>query len=114
MDNKLIGSWGEKIAKNYLKSKGYVILETNWRYHHQELDIIAYKDTLIGVEVKTRNGDIGLAFTVLKAKQVARLRLALNAFCHLHGFNYKKARLDLLIIKVKDKNTINLRHHQDI
>jgi len=114
MNKKIIGNWGENIAKEYLKNKCYTILETNWRFHHSELDIIAHKKIIIGIEVKTRKNNIELAFTVLKVKQVARLRLALKAYCSLNSFNYNKSRLDLIIIKLKNKNTVILKHSLDI
>lgn len=114
MDKKIIGNWGEKVAKNYLEKKGYKILETNWRYHHKELDIIAYKNGLVGFEIKTRTVKNQLAFTILKAEQVTRLRLTLNAYCRLRHFNYDKSRLDLITINIKNKNTITLCHHLDI
>ena len=51
-----IGKAGEQIAKNYLTERGYRILEENWRYRRAEVDLIAMdKDTLVIVEVKTRN-----------------------------------------------------------
>lgn len=52
------GTKGEVIAKKYLEEKGYKILETNWRCHRAEVDLIAFKDsTLIFAEVKTRTGN---------------------------------------------------------
>ena len=48
-----IGRKGENKAKNYLKRRGYQILETNYRTKAGELDLIAKeKDCLIFVEVK--------------------------------------------------------------
>ena len=50
-----LGKRGEEMAKEYLKQKGYKILETNWRQGSYEIDIIAtYKSFLIIAEVKTR------------------------------------------------------------
>ena len=50
------GKRGEKMAIDLLKSKGYQILETNWRFSRAEIDIIAKIDeVLIFVEVKTRS-----------------------------------------------------------
>jgi putative endonuclease len=56
-DQNLIGKEGEEEARDYLIQKGYIILHTNWRFQHYELDIIATNDDeLIIVEVKTRSG----------------------------------------------------------
>lgn len=52
-----IGQKGEQIALAYLKKLGYQILETNWHFHHYEIDIIALDaNELVIVEVKARTG----------------------------------------------------------
>ncbi len=52
----VLGDKGEDIAANHLVGLGYKILNTNWRYIHKEIDIIASKgEFLIIVEVKTRS-----------------------------------------------------------
>ena len=35
------GQWGEDLAVQHLKSKGYTIRDRNWRSGHREIDIIA-------------------------------------------------------------------------
>lgn len=62
-DHNQLGELGEKRAKDYLISKDYKILHTNWhnttvngKTGNLELDIVAQKDGwLIIVEVKTRS-----------------------------------------------------------
>ena len=50
-----IGEFGEDLAVEYLESKGFDIIERNWRYGHWELDVIAREGTTtVFVEVKTR------------------------------------------------------------
>lgn len=52
------GKWGENLAADYLAANGYAIAERNWRAGHNEIDIVAYKDSrIIFVEVKTRSND---------------------------------------------------------
>ena len=114
MNKKIIGCWGEGVARNYLENKGYTILNSNWHYHHKELDIIAYKDKVIGFEIKTRTSNTDLAFTILKAAQVYRLRLALKAYCQIHYLDYNKSQLDLIVITIKNRNTVIVKHHLDI
>jgi len=60
MDKKQIGNLGERIAENYLKNKGYQILEKNYSFRipgnpqRGEIDIVVKKgDTICFVEVKT-------------------------------------------------------------
>ena len=53
-----LGKIGEQLATDYLINKGYDIIERNFIYNKAEIDIIAKKeDTLVVVEVKTRNSD---------------------------------------------------------
>lgn len=57
-DRSFLGSRGEKIAAGYLKDRGYIIRERNWRSGRTEIDIIAENDrNIVFVEVKTRSAD---------------------------------------------------------
>lgn len=49
------GILGERVAADYLQSKGYTIVSRNYRFLKYEIDIIAKKDQyIVFVEVKTR------------------------------------------------------------
>ena len=55
---KLLGRVGEKKSADYLKKKGYKIIETNYRTPMGEIDIIAQENGVtVFVEVKTRSSD---------------------------------------------------------
>lgn len=56
-----MGSAGEDIAEGYLRSRGFSIIERNFRFRGGEIDLIAEKKgELHFVEVKTRrNGSFG-------------------------------------------------------
>ena len=52
-----LGEAGERAARGYLESKGYAILDTNFRCPYGEVDIIAQEgDCLVFLEVRTRSG----------------------------------------------------------
>lgn len=52
--NKAVGNLGETIATNYLKNKGFTILERNYLRKWGEIDIIAREnDKVHFIEVKT-------------------------------------------------------------
>ncbi len=54
-NNRSLGAYGEKATIDYLESRGYKILEKNYRCRLGEIDIIAADgDTIAFVEVKTR------------------------------------------------------------
>lgn len=59
LNNKAKGDLGEKIAEEYLKKYGYIILEKNFRTKIGEIDIIAKDgEYIVFVEVKTRHDNI--------------------------------------------------------
>ena len=77
-----LGQLGEQLAANFLQANGYNILARNWRVNRVEIDIIAeLNDTLIFVEVKTRETDyFGYPEEAVgKAKQ-KQLQKAADAF----------------------------------
>ena len=50
-----LGKIGEDLAEKHLRRIGYQVLQRNWRFGHDELDIIARDgEWLVIVEVKTR------------------------------------------------------------
>lgn len=55
MKRKELGAIGEKLARDFLKKKGYKIRDTNYRCRKGEIDIVAQKkDCLVFVEVRTK------------------------------------------------------------
>ncbi len=54
-EGRTLGQRGEEAAMQYLRERGYLIHERNWREGHNEIDLVAeHWDTLHFVEVKTR------------------------------------------------------------
>ena len=51
-----LGKRGELLAIEYLESRGYTILENNWKTNRREIDIIAVDNNeIVFIEVKTRS-----------------------------------------------------------
>ena len=50
-----VGRYGERVALQHVRSRGWEVLDTNWRGKDGELDIVALDgETLVFAEVKTR------------------------------------------------------------
>jgi len=78
-DHNELGKIGEDLAEKHLRRLGYRILQRNWHFGHDELDIIARDgDWLVIVEVKTRTTDYfgEPEMEVKPAKQKAIVRTA--------------------------------------
>ncbi|MDE6311021.1 MAG: YraN family protein [Muribaculaceae bacterium] len=75
------GRWGEREAENLLVSKGYAIVERNWRMGPLEMDLIAMKDDrIVFVEVKTRADDDADPIEAVTEKKIRNLVRAAHAY----------------------------------
>ena len=100
-----LGKEGELIAINYLKEKGYTILEKNWRWQKAEVDIIAKQDqTLVFVEVKARETDyFGNPADAVNSKKEQLLKDAAEAYLEQTGLE-NEVRFDIVsIVQAKGK-----------
>ena len=108
------GSAAEQIARSYLTGKGYRILATNWYYGHLELDIIAaYREELVIVEVKSRNGE---SFThpteAISIKKMHQVIEAAEAYIQLSDWT-KDTRFDLITVIFTGPDDFDLEHYED-
>jgi len=56
--SNILGAWGESLAADYMRSKHYKILATNYRCRYGEIDLIAANgEFLVFVEVKLRKSN---------------------------------------------------------
>lgn len=95
-----LGQRGEALAWNFLRKRGYSILEKNYRTRFGEVDIIAQKGgVLVFLEVKTRRDhQFGFpAESVDWRKQQKIIRVA-EAYLQAKGLENRAARFDILSI----------------
>lgn len=56
--SRLLGRWGEEVAAEYLKKRGYRLLAVGWQCRFGEIDLIMRDGSyLVFVEVKLRKSD---------------------------------------------------------
>ena len=94
-----LGKYYEKIAKKYLKKKGYKIISENFRTRFGEIDLIALKNkTLIFVEVKGGKDYWGEpAYRVNKKKWDKIIKTA-KAFLKFNDIDYEEVRIDIISV----------------
>jgi putative endonuclease len=104
---RITGLKGEDLAVNYLKKKGYRILEKNFRTQLGEIDIIAEQNgTIVFVEVKTRTTDaFGLPEEAVTWQKQERIKKV--ALLYLKGLKrVPPVRFDVLSIELKPEPVI--------
>lgn len=109
-----IGTNGELIAVNFLKNKGYIILETNWRSGKKEIDIIAeIGDTIVFVEVKTRsNFNFGYPEEAVDERKKSLIKSAAEDY-FLACPSQKLLRFDIISILQQQNTTKEIVHLED-
>jgi putative endonuclease len=106
MERKSLGDLGETLAKAHLKKKGYRLIETNYRCHSGEIDIVArQKDYLVFVEVRTKSTlDYGSPEESLSpAKQKHMIKSAYH-YLQNHPKHPENWRIDLVAVVLDAEN----------
>jgi putative endonuclease len=110
------GHLGEEIAKNYLKRKGYKIIEQNWRTKCAEIDLVTRKkDVLVFVEVRTKTDDqFGTPEETLNKKKINRLIRSSQIYIKYKNYT-DRYRIDSVCVMLNSNwNLVRLTHYPNI
>lgn len=112
METQLIGNFGEDAAAEYLKNKGYLILQRNFRCKSGEIDIIAVKDgCTVFVEVKTRkNSKYGYASEFVDYRKQEKIRKAAMYFIKSYDADM---RFDVIEVYHSGASVNEINHIED-
>ena len=102
------GARYEKLARTYLKTQGYSILESNFRSRHAEIDVVAREGKyLVFVEVKQRSTwSLGLGAEAVDGRKQARICMAARYYLYKnHVDPHTPVRFDVVSI---DRGQIRL------
>lgn len=116
MTNKKLGSDGEQIAIDYLKSLDYNIIKKNFHFGKVgELDIVAEDgEFLVFCEVKTRSNDnYGSGLDAITPKKQKQLVNVAKGYLTINKIKDKSCRFDAIIINFKHNN-YEIEHYKDI
>jgi len=100
MKPKAEGKSGEINACDYLKGKGYEIIEQNFKNKIGEIDIICKKDDrIIFIEVKTRStAKYGVGGFAVNEAKMQKIRLVATAYLKKKKLLESKMRFDVIEI----------------
>ncbi len=109
---QLLGKEAEAAAEQFLRQKGYQILDRNIRVGRGELDIVArVGDMLIFVEVKARRTDHygGVSHAVTARKEQQLIQLAARYLAR-HRLENQPCRFDVLFYDAATPDAPILKH----
>ncbi|RJQ25778.1 MAG: YraN family protein [Peptococcaceae bacterium] len=110
------GRQGEEIAADYLKSKGYRILNRNFRCRLGEIDIIAVdREQLVFIEVRAKSSDrYGLARESIHGQKQARLRRLAAYYLQAEGKTSQNCRFDVVAVQFdREGKLVEVEHIED-
>ncbi|NLW22267.1 MAG: YraN family protein [Tissierellia bacterium] len=107
--NREKGLLGENIAINYLKSKGYIVIDRNYRTKIGEIDIIAIKSNyLVFIEVKTRSStNYGYPYEFVNMKKQERIIKSSYIYMNQKDLLDFQPRYDIIEVILQKKAKIN-------
>lgn len=112
-----IGRQGEDLAAKYLmKEKGYKLIERNWKYKKDEIDIIAKDgEVIVFLEVKSSSVDelVPTYYRVTKKKKTA-LERACKGYLNAVRPRPKHFRFDIIAVKLCQKEESSVIHYTNV
>lgn len=102
MNRKDTGILGERLAREFLKERGYSIIESNYRCPEGEIDIVTRcADYLVFVEVKTRRS-LRFGSPEESVTPVKKERLIASAahYCQNHPALPELWRIDFVAVEL--------------
>ncbi len=108
-----LGRRGEELAAAYLRSRGWRILDRNWRFHHKELDLVAERAGVIAfVEVKARTGTGAHPLEAITAAKRRELGVAARGWIARRGRAGASYRFDAVTV-TRRAGRVRLEHVPD-
>ena len=108
-----MGSYGETLAQDHLRSKGYRILEVNFRNKLGEIDLIVQDGkTVCFVEVKTRKSlEHGQPYEAVTSWKIHKLsQMAVFYLKHKYHSLEILSRFDVISIVLDKKGSPRILH----
>ena len=108
MKRRNVGLLGEKLARDFLKKRGYRILESNYRCPEGEIDIVTrHKDSLVFVEVRTKRSlEFGSPEESITPTKMEKLRAVAAHYRQMHENLPASWRIDVMAVEMDQKGKL--------
>lgn len=108
----VVGRYGEDVAAAHVRSRGWQVLDRNWRSSEGELDLVGLDgDELVVVEVKTRRtATYGHPAEAVTARKLARVRRLAAQWLAEHDVHAASVRVDVVAVVVPRTGEPSVEH----
>ena len=106
------GEDSEQAAADYLKKRGFRILDRHWKCAEGELGIVAAeRHSLVVCEVKTRSGTrYGTPLEKISQAKRNRLRRLAIQWLNAHGIRFGQIRIDVIGLLYEGSGGFTIEH----
>jgi putative endonuclease len=114
--NRWLGNRGERKAASFLREQGFSILARQYANKHGEIDLIARDgDSIVFVEVKTRQSDAGgLPVEAVTGDKQRKLTKTALVWLKRRGMLESRSRFDVVsIVWPKDARSPQITHYRN-
>ena len=111
-NTRITGTGYEARAAEYLKLKGYIILQRNYRTRYSEIDLIAEDEGyLVFIEVKYRKSrKAGAPYEAVDVKKQNRIRNAALFYLQENGYVIDETNIRFDVISICDDSVMHIEN----
>jgi putative endonuclease len=115
MNHLEIGKKGEQIAQQFYKEQGYVILDTNYRFEKNEIDLVAFNlQEIVFVEVKTRTSELWVfPEAAVDEQKQKNIKIAAQSYLYEKKLENCPCRFDVVSIVLHPDGNYQIQHFAD-
>ena len=118
MNKRKSGDLGEKKGINFLKTKGYQVLDTNFLKRSGEIDIITFDPSekeYVFVEVKTRKNDFyGYPEDFVDDLKLAKIEATADHWLKENNLTDAEWRIDIISLIGNNKKGYQVKHLKNV
>ncbi len=115
MNHLDLGKKGEKIAAQFYQNQGYFILDTNYKFEKNEIDIVAFDlKELVFIEVKTRSSQDGIfPEAAVNSDKQKKIKMAAQSYLYEKKMENCPCRFDVVAIVINPDGNYQIKQFID-
>lgn len=109
-EHNILGKRGEDIAVKWLQDNDFKVIDRNWRYGRNELDVVCmHKGVVVIVEIKSRSSKVDFPEELLPLKKRRSIVRLGAKWLALHKIS-AELRFDLLVVEM---SSLEVSYYKD-
>lgn len=110
-----LGKKGEQITKELYEKQGFIVLDTNYRFEKNEIDLIVFNlQEIVFVEVKTRSSQAWIfPELAVDEEKKKRIKIAAQSYLYERKMENCPCRFDVVAIVFNHQGEYQIQQFED-